>query len=106
MSGWLLAVALGTAVNVGYVLRRIRPARRLFEWAETQSEGDGWGHWVRRVPAAAIISTALALHPRATRRAYLDNRQRRRQQADPEFTGAMRPAYDPDWHREANHGDG
>lgn len=100
MSGWLLAVALGTALNVGYLLRRIRPARRLFDWAETQFDGVGWDHWVRRIPAAVILSTALVLHPWDTRRAYLNNRQRRRQQADPEFTGAMRPAYDPDWHKD------
>lgn len=91
--GFVLALLLAGAA--GYVARMVRPARRLLDWAESQFEGDGWDRWYRRWPAAAILTTALAVHPLRTRRAWIDNRARK--QEPTVFSGAMRPKYDPDW---------
>lgn len=90
-----LILLLAAAVASGYSLRIIRPARWLFAWAEVQFEGDGWDRWPRRWPAAVILTTALAVHPLRTRRAWIDNRARK--QEPTVFSGAMRPKYDPDW---------
>lgn len=95
VTAWL---TLAAAAALGYGLRMVRPMRALFDWAETQFEGDGWDRWWRRIPAFVILSAALALHPAKTRAAYRANRERGREQTA-EFNGAMRAAVkiDPDW---------
>ncbi|MFE6273977.1 hypothetical protein ACFVQ9_34905 [Streptomyces goshikiensis] len=68
----LLAVSLAA----GYLLGRLRPARRASSWARSQFTGQSvprssWRWWVAQVAFAGEIAVLLTTRPRATVRNWL-----------------------------------
>jgi len=83
----LVTTAIVGSVAIGYAAGRLRPGRRLFDWAHDAAAGERRGlAWVAGVALALL---ALAVHPRRSIR-YVRSWRRADERA-------RAPEMDPDW---------
>lgn len=58
----ILAVVIAAALAIGYATGRLRPGRRLFDWAYDAATGNRRG--VAWIAGVALVLLGLAVHPR------------------------------------------